>query len=140
MRWNQFLKMKRVILLAFVLGCVLSVNTSRVQAGQPCNLTTLNGGYGTTLQVFGGDGEAAAIGHWIFDGAGKVSGSYLFNATSGCCTKGTFKGTYKVRADCTGSFSLDFGRYYVVIVQRGEEFFSILSHTTDASILKGKKQ
>src|SRR3990172_8462970 len=137
MKWNELFTMKKMgSRVACVLGCLLLVAISNVQAAQRCNLATLSGGYGTSTT----NGQDTASGRWTFDGAGNVSGVYRGCGNGGCGAQGTFQGTYKVRSDCTGSFSLDFGRFYVVIVHGGDEFFSINKDFPIPSILEGKRQ
>ena len=152
MKWNKFFKKVRFvklvyatvpILVVIVFGSVLlqssEANSQPGVQAAPCTLATLTGSYGTTVSFVAEDGVGAAIGRWAFDGAGNVSGSFYINGVPGR-GRGTFKGTYKVQPNCTGSLSVDFGRFYVVIVNGGNEFFTVRTDGRDGSIITGKKQ
>jgi hypothetical protein len=90
-----------VILMLLVFGVPV-----RAHADTPCDAATLAGTYGYNYKgafVEGdGLGRVAAIGLMTFDGHGMLTGSETQSA-SGKVSRRKFQGTYRVKADCTGT-------------------------------------
>jgi hypothetical protein len=162
MKWNEFFKKTRFVKLAYatlpilvviVVGsALLQISEANGQAGvqsAPCTLATLSGSYG--FQQFGwrptggtrpytSFGPGAAVGLLTFDGAGKVSGSHYLNIYLGRTKVNGYEGTYRVNPNCTGSLEFGTSRAYFVIVQGGNEFFSIPTSAPAFEIFTAKKQ
>jgi len=121
------------------LVAVTDSQTFKVQAKtRTCTVAILRGGYGAgstgllntssnpndiRLKTFAPFAEAA---YFLFDGQGNVSGSVTLNL-AGSVLPATFTGTYTVNANCTGSYTIDFGPEFgiahrnLVIVDAGKE-------------------
>jgi hypothetical protein len=112
----------------------------RVHAATPsCSLGTLKDSYGYTVTgTVPGIGDIAAVGILTSDGAGRVSGADTISASIGVIEQRTFRGTYTVDADCTGSLTLQFvaptfaglATADIVIVNRGAKIRGIQTTPT----------
>jgi len=122
------------ILALIIAGSVLfpstRVNSQTVQAAPPCTLATLNGSYTTTRSGFVTPNvfsPFAQIGQVTFDGAGNFEGFFFAKSPLGP-TKGTLKGTYKVKPNCSGSLTGEaHGKTFssLVIAHSGEKYYAI---------------
>jgi hypothetical protein len=102
-------------------------NASRAK----CSEATLHGTY-----LFAYDGVVgkkqlplAVAGYEVFDGNGKIRGVESVNFNGHIGRKSQTSGTYKVKADCTGTLTYDGGdpvRYDVFIAPDGSEFTFVL--------------
>ena len=77
-----------------------------------CDATTLNGAYGYTLSGYAYDANyniyiSAAVGRFVADGNGGVTGSDSMNFDSSIF-KRKITGTYTINSDCTGSVTLTY--------------------------------
>jgi hypothetical protein len=98
-----------VVLLVGVVG-VMAVGAGQAKdenAEAKCSVATLHGRY-----LFAYDGVViqekdevpiAAAGHQVFDGNGKHRGVSSISFNGEINRKHSFSGTYKVKADCTGT-------------------------------------
>ncbi|MGH8067875.1 MAG: hypothetical protein ACRERE_22145 [Candidatus Entotheonellia bacterium] len=112
----------------------------RVQAAIPtCSLSTLRGSYGyTATGTIPNVGDLAAVGILTSDGTGQVSGADTAAASIGVIEQRTFRGTYTVNADCTGSLTLQFAALTfsglttadIVIVDKGRKILGIQTTPT----------
>jgi len=134
--------LSRAALLLFTilgLAAVTGSQAFKVQAkNRTCTMAILRGGYGAgsnglvntssnpndiRIKTFAPFAEAA---YFFFDGQGNVSGSVTLNY-AGSVFPLTFAGTYTVNANCTGSYTIDFGSQFgithrdLVIVDAGRE-------------------
>jgi hypothetical protein len=107
-----------------------------------CSNGRLKGAYGlhTTGAVIG-VGNLAAVGSFVFDGNGNLTGT-LFVRVNGNVNKLTIIGTYSVAADCTVSDTWYLSNGAVsthesVLVNNGEEFF-IVNTSAEPSVISGE--
>ncbi len=147
MKWNEFFKMKRAGSLVWVLGCLLILGVSSVQAEQPCTLATLSGSYAITNSGFITVNQNefvpfTSIGRLTFDGAGNYSGFRFTKDPSGFHKLAPSKGTYKVKPDCTGSLNPEGGRSSarLVIAHGGDEYYLIATGKGSVGMGTGRKQ
>jgi hypothetical protein len=85
-----------VLLLAATLGVIPAF-------GSTCSTATLNGVFGFINAGYDSSAEhGASVGQITYDGKGKVSGA-LTHSHTGTVSTLTFKGTYSVSKNCTGS-------------------------------------
>jgi len=102
-----------VLLLVVGVVAVLAVGTGFAKdedAGAKCSEATLDGMY-----LFALDGvditendqaPFAVAGYRVYDGNGKLKGVASANFNGDIVSKEPFSGTYKVKADCTGTLTL----------------------------------
>jgi hypothetical protein len=102
-----------VVLLVGVVGvlAVGAVSAKDENAGAKCSEATLDGRY-----LFAFDGSItegndqvpfAVAGHQVFHGNGKANGVSSFSENGKITRKEPFSVTYTVKADCTGTATLD---------------------------------
>jgi hypothetical protein len=95
-----------------------------------CSDATLDGTYlfaydGVNLK--GNDQTPFAVaGYEVYDGNGKVRGVETATFGGEVFRKGHTSGTYKVKADCTGTLTYERTRYDVFIAPDGSEFTFVL--------------
>jgi hypothetical protein len=96
-RSMRFVKISSLILsLAATLGVVPAF-------GATCSTASLNGVFGFIDAGYDSSGEhGASVGQITYDGKGKVTGAFTHSHTGTISTL-TFKGTYSVAKNCTGS-------------------------------------
>jgi hypothetical protein len=130
--------MKRyVAALLVVLGVVGVVAVLAIEAGYAkdenaearCSEATLDGMY---LFAFDGSitegedqGPFAVAGYQVFDGDGKSKGVSSFSENGKITRKEPFSVTYTVKADCTGTATLEaiiVTHYYMFIAPDGSKF------------------
>jgi hypothetical protein len=104
-------------------------NASRAK----CSEATLHGTYLFAydgVEIKGNDQIPFAVaGYEVFDGNGKIRGVESVNIGGEVFRKGQTSGTYKVKADCTGTLTYGRGgpvRYDVFIAPDGSEFTFVL--------------
>src|SRR5208282_3216547 len=93
----RLLKISSLVLsLAATLGVVPAF-------GATCSTASLNGVFGFIDAGYDSTGEhGASVGQITYDGKGKVTGAFTHSHTGTISTL-TFKGTYSVSKNCTGS-------------------------------------
>jgi hypothetical protein len=79
--------------------------------GPGCSKASLNGTFAYTSTGFNTAppapvGPFAEVGTQTFDGKGNTTGAATLNANGTVVLQVTFKGTYTVNPDCTGTFAL----------------------------------
>jgi hypothetical protein len=109
--------MRRYGLLALTIGAFLALagtlawgsSSPRALADEGCGLHILRGGYGFAFQGQvvppGADLDIAGAGRIVFDGQGGLSGNE-WASTNGAQETLTFKGSYSVQPDCTGTATI----------------------------------
>jgi len=113
--------MKSIWIAKTALGLALAGSLALpAMAGQKpspiCTLASLYGAYGYAISGLVVEGGAttnlAFAGTLNFDGAGNVSGSDVTNFGGQPLPLETFTGTYKVKGNCTGTYT-EIGRAHV---------------------------
>jgi hypothetical protein len=101
-------------------------NASRAK----CSDATLDGTYLFAydgLKIKGKDQTPFAVaGYEVYDGNGKMRGVESFNFNGSVGRKAHISGTYKVKADCTGTLTYARTHYDVFIAPDGSEFTFVL--------------
>ena len=100
----------KIFTIAAVTALALSVAPSAKAQDKGCSVASLRGTYaqkGTGVITAPPDmaGPFANVGTLVFDGNGGVTGT-LFVSLNGNSAQVTETGTYKVNADCTGTYSV----------------------------------
>ena len=99
-------------------------------AGAKCSKATLHGTYLFAYDGVGLKGNAqtpfAVAGYEVYDGNGKIRGVESGNIGGEVFRKSQTSGTYKVKADCTGTLTYARTHYDVFIAPDGSEFTFVL--------------
>lgn len=105
-----------------------------------CSNGTLQGHYGVHFQSSApGLGDAVAVAHATFDGAGNVRAKGTINL-AGRVIEDTVPGTYRVNSDCTVTASIVYAQWGVtvtgtgVIVNGGREISFIATSPNDVQL------
>jgi hypothetical protein len=95
-------------------------------AGAKCSDATLDGTYLFAYDGFGIKGNDqipfAVAGYEVYDGNGKIRVVETGNVGGEVSRKEPVSGTYKVKADCTGTLTYERTRYDVFIAPDGSEY------------------
>jgi hypothetical protein len=129
----------RVVLVVFM-GVVFL--NGAAYAKEKCSNTTLNGTYGlyATGDVIG-VGAVGLVGVLTYDGKGAFSGT-VFQKVNGNLVQFTVTGTYSVDSNCVSTdVSLtstgQSATHTVVIVDNGNEFYSLNTTASPANVIVG---
>lgn len=145
--------MKSLFLLTFALAPAMLP----AQQLEECIIrnTVLNGAYVVTLTGTGGSpvwapftGPVAAMGRYVFDGAGNLQVTTVTivaaNPPLNVTPPFAITGTYTVNRDCTGSMTLNFapapdGHYNLVVSPDGRQITMIATDKGDVLIATGTR-
>ena len=127
----------RIFTMAAVTALVLGIApTAKAQVNRGCSNATLNGTYSRTDTGFvtappAIAGPLAGVSTVNFDGNGGVTGAGM-SSLNGNVSSSTFKGTYTVNSDCTGTYTTESntGRTstaFFVIADNGNEMHMVVT-------------
>jgi hypothetical protein len=90
-----------VVLVGFSLISRELSKPAHAQTG--CSVASLNGPYGVVGSGFIGGAPTTFVGTFVYDGAGKSTGSIVLNVSGGIDHIGDIAGTYNIDGSCNGS-------------------------------------
>jgi hypothetical protein len=140
-------KLKSIFILLALMTSGVPAVASPASAGDQCSLATMKGAYlyaqdGIILGKLAHKNQPfAQAGREYFDGKGGMSGIYSGNF-NGIITRGNYKGTYTMEANCSGTVIFEddrkvVSRYDIYATQGGSEFVFV---QTDSSSITAAYQ
>jgi hypothetical protein len=120
---NMYLRNRFLQLTLVVLSLAIGMHA---QDRATCSNATLHGSYGLHATGTTASGEFAAVGHFTYDGKGKLTGKLFARVAGENVEPPEFSGTYSVSPDCmmTDTFGPPINSTHVsVIVDNGREYF-----------------
>ena len=125
-------KPKSMLSLMALIASGVAAVASPASAADQCSLATMKGSY-----LYAQDGiilgtspdknkPFAQVGREYFDGKGGMTGMYSGNF-NGAIVRGSYKGTYKINPNCSGTIAFQDDRknvynYDIFVTQNGSEF------------------
>ena len=134
---------KALTILA-VTGLALAVVPLTALA-KPCSVATLKGTYADKDTGFiSGVGAYAGVALETFDGSGAMTGTGTLSL-NGTIISGSFQGTYTVKPDCTGTYTVQSSlgstfHAYFVIDDNGNELQIVITDTGTVINCVARKQ
>ena len=124
---NTF-KMARMLVWAFAVALPAAALHAS-DDGRQCSNATLKGSYGLhATGTISGMGDFAAVGRFVFDGEGHLTGKLYMRINGNNLGPNEFTGTYSVDTDCTVMDSWGGSTHVSVIVNNGDGYL-ILNNT-----------
>jgi len=125
-------KPKSIFILLALITFGIAASASPTFASDQCSMATMKGNYlyaqdGIMLGKSADKNQPfAQAGREHFDGKGGMSGIYSGNF-NGTITRGSYKGTYKMNSNCSGTVTFEdnqknVSRYDIYATQNGSEF------------------
>jgi len=123
LRWLQ------AIAIGALAGLAPALRAQQAGGGNGCSVASLNGSYGYYRSGQGSfGGPLAAVGVFLFDGAGNASAVQNISRDGALDLDSPFTATYTIASNCSGSaFSADgteFARFVVIDDGKGFYLFS----------------
>jgi hypothetical protein len=129
--------------MALGVAAVALSGTTTAQEKQSCSNATLHGSYGLhATGVIIDVGEFAAVGRFVFDGQGNLTG-HLFARVDGNNSESTVTGTYSVSPDCivTDEWHISNGEistHTSVIVDEGKGYVILNTTEDNPTVISGE--
>lgn len=125
-------KLKSILSIMALIASGVAAASSPASAGDQCSVATMKGSYlyaqdGIILGTLPDKNKPfAQAGREYFDGKGSMSGIYSGNF-NGIITRGSYKGTYKMNSNCSGTVTFQDDQknvynYDIFATQNGSEF------------------